>query len=230
MKKFFSFFLAIIMIISLSVSVYANPCSISDAVVRIQHEVPNAEIHVENSTIHVVVNDITIIPWLNDTFRTNQSRTTTVYSSNGGSFRDFIIPWYGNFYFTPYSQVYMNKDVVESLKLRLHEPSIFNAIVSSIASGMTSDAIAAMVYATWNIVITPGMVSFIAGIISYYATDLEYLSLKSAQDSSVSGKVYVVRGMTPDGISTYIYAPWNDNTCVTYNDYDATWYGGVFDI
>lgn len=70
----------------------------------------------------------------------------------------------------------------------------------------------------------------IGSLLAWGGSNLEYWSLKSAQDSSTSGKVYIVRGTTAEGCDSVFYSPWNDNICATYAGYDAVWYGGVYDV
>ncbi len=234
MKKIISVFLCVAIIFTFGSTAFAsnsisdNEANIMREAAEIQEEIPNAEVRVVDGVLHIVVDDYSDVPWFNAAVQS--SRTTSVVSSSGGSFREFDIPWYAPDGARPYSQVYMNKDVVDALKLQMTEPTICKWIVDQIGQGLTAAAVAALAYSVWGISITSGVVSVIASFLYWVVSNLEYWSLKSAQDSSTTGKVSVVRCLSPQGNYSYIYSAWNNNICTTYCNYDAVWYAGEYDV
>ena len=212
-------------------AVGANPeeidGSLQEAVERIQKDLPQAEIRIVGNVIHIVVDDISDVIWFNNSSRIELNRSTA-YSSIGGSFRYYNAPFYATY--IPYIHSYMNENVVEALKIQLSEPNIYAWILSAAAEGLTDAAIAIMVESVWGITIPVQVISIITTLLFYAASNLEYWSLVSAQNNSTTGKVSVVKGMSIDGYSSFIYSPWNDNTCTSYAGYDASWYEGVYDI
>ena len=124
----------------------------------------------------------------------------------------------------------MKKDVVEALKIQMLEPRFYNWVVGQLVAGVATDVIVTLAASLWGMSIRPGIVTAISSFMAWGMSNLEYWSLKSAQDASASGKVYIVRGTVPEGYDSVYYSPWNNNTCVTYAGYDADWYGGVYDV
>ena len=200
------------------------------AVEKIRAELPNATIRTKDYTIHIVVNDYSEIPWFSFSNREENSRSTSVTSSTGGSFRDFDVPWYGYLSYVPFSQVYMKKDIVDALKIKLNEPSFAAWIMEQVGQGIAYATIVSLAYSIWGKNINTAIISILASFLYWASTNIEYWSLKNAQDNSVSGKVSVVKGTTVDGYYSYIYSSWNNNTCTTYGGYDATWYAGTYDV
>lgn len=235
MKKTISFLMCIVMILTVSLPVlaaddeYVYQNNIESNVEKIREEIPDAEIRVVDNVIHIVVDDLSDVPWLN-TNTTNAARLTSVYSSTGGSFREFDLPWYAYMSFAPFSQVYMSKDVVGALMVQMNEPELFDWIVEQIGAGLTTAAISALAAELFGVTVPAGVIGVIGSFLYWVVSNLEYWSLKSAQDKSTTGKVSVVRGTTQDGMYQYIYSPWNDNICETYLGYDANWYGGEYDV
>ena len=245
-KKVFTSIISMVLVISLvgtncvfanSAITETNDCNeleqqndIYSTASKIQNEIPNAEVRVSDGIIHIVVEDLSEIPWLENTARIDPSRDTSVTSFSGGSFRYFNIPAYGYLSYTPYSQVYMTKDIVDGLKLKMTEPTICNWIRDQILAGLTVNAISALAVSVWGIEIPVGVVSVVGNLIYWVVSYMNYWSLNSAQNSSSTGKVSVVKGNVPDGYISFIYTPWNNYTCSTYLGYDATWYNGVYDL
>ena len=234
MKKWIAIILSIVLLLSFPVQAFAADTgsgemdsSLKKAVERIQKELPRAEIRTVGNTIHIVVDDISDIVWLNNASRIEINRSAES-SSIGGSFRYYNVPFYATY--IPYIHSYLNENIVEALKIQLSEPNIYAWILSAAAEGLTNAAIAIMVESVWGITIPVGVIAIITSLLFYAGSNLEYWSLVSAQNNSLTGKVSVVKGMSIDGYSSFIYSPWNNNTCTSYAGYDASWHEGVYDI
>ena len=225
--------ISMILVISLPVLAvndeYAYQSNIERNVSKIRDEIPDAEIRVVDNAIHVVVDDINDVPWFN-TNTTNVAKVTSVYSNKGGTFREFDVPWYEFPIFTPFSQVYMNKDVVDALKLQMTEPEVFDWIVEQIGLGLTTASISRLAAEMFGVTVPSRVITAIAEFLYMVVSSLEYWSLKSAQDNSSTGKVSVVRGIAQGGVYQYIYSPWNSNICDTYLGYEANWYEGEYAV
>lgn len=197
------------------------------AVSKIQEEIPDAEVRVKDNVLHIVVSDATKIPGFVSGEKA-LGETTNVTSVNGGSYRTFHVTAFATF--APYSQVYMNKAVVDSLRLFMTEPSVCQYIIDSVASGLEVHLIVELVKKDFKKAITIDMIKIIAEFGYWFQSNLEYWSLTSAQSQSSEGKASVVRGRNIDGYEQVFYYPWNGNQCPTYSAYKATWYEGVYDV
>ena len=129
-----------------------------------------------------------------------------------------------------YSQVYMNKDVVDSLKLFKSEPNIVRMILDYAAADYLAHQIVAAVYAAFGVTLNIAVVNLVCAIGVWAASNAEYWAFDAAQSQSAQGKVSVVRGLTSDGYEQYYYSPWNGNNCPTFSGYEATWFEGVYDV
>ena len=243
MKKIISILLVLAIMITLSAPALAaksitptKGSNIESTVARLQAEIPDAQIRVVNNVIHIVVDDLSEIPWLSTSSGNhsssgiNSSKVTRVVSSSGGSFRYFDIPWYCYSSYAPYSQVYMSSDVVNALRINMSNHPLASAIYGLFSSGKSYSEIVAIISAEWGYNLTPRTVQILVGVVYNVICDLEKWSLEAAYNSSSTGKVSVVRGYTPEGNESYIYSPWNDNICETYLGYSANWVEGVYDV
>ena len=234
-KKIISIFLALMMVFTVNANVLAagrsqdkiEAQSLQAEVEQLKATIPEAEIRVENNIIHVVIDDVSKIPGF-ESSSVNSSKTTSINASNGGSYRYFTVPSWDTF--GPYSQVYIPAEKVDSLIVYLTKPTIVKFIMNQIAVGIPTAAIPAMVLAAYGVSIPAGVVTFISGFLYWTGTNLEYWSLENARKMSTTGKISVVRGLSRDGHRLFIYSPWNNNTCNTYNGYNATWFGGTLDL
>lgn len=226
--------IAILLVFFLCVSTFVpgiayaeEPSDILSVVDRIQSEIPDAEIIVENDTIYVVVDDPSKIPGA-----VSMSRTTSVTSSIGGSYRNFKTTAFATFY--PTSQVYMPKSVVDALIFSYENPSKLEIVVEKALEGMSNAAIRAYLITNYGVVLSVDAIEFISECgsqaLTWLITKSECTALKAAQNSSSTGKASVVRGYTTDGYTQFYYYPWTDSQCVSFNGYDATWFGGVYDV
>ena len=243
MKKIISILLVLAIMITLSAPALAaksitptKGSNIESTVARLQAEIPDAQIRVVNNVIHIVVDDLSEIPWLttssgnHSSSEINSSKVTRVVSSSGGSFRYFDIPWSGHSSYAPYSQVYMSKDVVDALHVNMTNNKLAEYIYDLASKGYSYTKIAELVLATWDYEISPNAVKMLVTVVYKVICNLERWSLEAAQNSSTTGKVSVVRGYTPEGNDSYIYSPWNNNICETYLGYSADWREGVYDV
>ncbi len=204
-------------------AVDAEKMALQRALEQFEKDFPEADIRVVNNGIHIVVNDITDIPGMSV-----QPFTTSVTNSNGGSYRNFQVPWYETYF--PYSQVYMNREVVDATLIKMSRPDIYNWVKSQIGEGITSAAISAAAVYVWGISIPAAVVSILGSFAYNAAANLDYWSLTNAKAQSSQGKAYVVRGNTNEGVYYVFYAAWTGSSCPTYLGYEATWYAGVYDI
>ena len=115
MKNFLSFVLAITILLTATAPSFATTVAqpdmrIATAIASIKKDLPDAEITVVGDTIHIVVDDFTKVKrFINSpaSYSANAAKTTRATSIEGGSFRNFDIPWYGYLSFIPASEVYM---------------------------------------------------------------------------------------------------------------------------
>lgn len=131
MKKFTAFFLVICFLFSVILPVNAaevkettTAALIQEEATRIMTEIPGAVVRISDNVIHVAVSSPEQIP----NFVSN-ARTTSVISSTGGSYRNFIIPAFADF--SPYSQVYMSRDVTKGIEFRFDRGGLLNGACSS---------------------------------------------------------------------------------------------------
>jgi len=232
MKRITSILLSVCIILSLSTTALAAEIDSQNAeTIEIQQEVekmwqefPNAEsIRVVDGNIHIVLNSMSDLPSAMIT-----TRTTNVTSSDGGSYRDFNVPW--SYTWIPYSQVYMNKTVVDGMKLCMTEPTFAAWIADQIGQGLTTAAVSALALATFGVSVPAAVCGVIGSFLYWAGSNVDYWSLKNAQENSTTGKVNLIRGYTYDGYGSTMYIPWNDNNCPTYCGLDATWHEGVWDV
>lgn len=241
MKRLTSLALAIILCIScLPVHTNAfevnttNDVSLLRATSEIQNNIPDADITVENGTIHVVVNDISDIPGFEQ--YSNNSRSSLPVSYVGGSYRNFRNVILADYY--PYSQVYMSRSVAAAFNFYLDHPDEFYELLAQVLETATKESIKAQLrsyyleqYGSISQAQTQE-IEFIAEGIAAFTTDtiiqLAKSSFKSAYGSGQ--KVWIVRGYTDTGYHVIYYSPWTDNYVPSYNGYSADWYEGVYDI
>ena len=237
MKNFLSVVLAITILLTATAPSFATTVAqpdmrIATAIASIKKDLPDAEITVVGDTIHIVVDDFTKVKrFINSpaSYSANAAKTTRATSIEGGSFRNFDIPWYGYLSFIPASEVYMNKDLVDSILLDLNKPDIVKWIVEQSITSTVSDIVVKL-FARYGISLSVKAVNYICSFLYYIAIHLEYWSLQSAQEKSPEGKVSVVYGTLPEGVYTYIYTPWSGDVCVTSCGYPAMWYECEYDI
>lgn len=235
MRKFFAVVLAMCLIFSMTIPAFAAEIDSNRREVLLQHEVnriveeiPGAVIRVQNDVIHIAVNSPNQIPNF-----TTQSRTTSVVSSAGGSYRSFWIPFAGEF--NPYSQVFMSANVASAVAFRFDHPDLATQIIQDIVDGVSHHLIAAWVRTEEEAEDMSeeeinAIVDGLTYLVHVVVFDLEHIVFDTALNSSSTGKVEVVRGLTSNGFTQYFYYPWNNNVCATYGGYSATWFAGVYDV
>lgn len=246
MKKFTAFLLAICFLFSMILPVYAaeleeveetaTAALIQEEAARIMTAIPGAVVRIKDNAIHVAVNSPEQIP----NFVSN-ARTTSVISSTGGSYRNFIIPAFADF--SPYSQVYMSRDVTKGVEFRFDNPDAATRAIQMIADGVAYVVIATYVksaiessglnnddYETVSDEEVDQIIEGLRYLVYVGIIDLEHTVFDSALRSSTTGKVSVLRGLNINGYNQYFYYPWNDNVCSTFGGYNATWFAGIYDI
>lgn len=244
MKKLMSLALAIVLCIScLPMPANAFELNATDdaglirATAEIQRAIPDADITVENGTIHVVVNDISDIPGFEH--YSAQASSSLPTSNVGGSYRNFRNVILADFY--PYSQVYMSQEVTAAMVFYLDHPDQFYQILQDALEGATYLYIKAQlttyykqVYGDYLSDVQTREIALTASGIAEFATDsviaIAKSSFKSAANNSSTGKVSIVRGYTDTGYHITYYSAWNDNLIPTFNGYNADWYEGIFDV
>lgn len=235
MRKFFAVVLAICFVFSMTTPAFAAEIEANKKEVQLQREVnrivkeiPGAIVRVQNDIIHIAVSSPDQIP----NYESN-TRTTSVISSTGGSYRSFIVAPLADF--SPYSQVYMSQSVTMGLEYRFDNPDKATEIIQMIADGMATAAITIYVQglaAQYNMEeedVEP-IIEGLRYLVYVGFIDLEHTVFDIALRNSSTGKVSLVRGINYNGYTQYFYYPWNDNICSTYNGYDATWFAGVYDV
>ncbi len=182
-----------------------------------------------NGEYHIYVSDIHDVDILFESQINTQSvDITNVYAPDGGSYRNFGAPPYLNSSW-PYSQVYMNAKIVNSVLYYLHDSSLMEEIMEYWLMNYAADRIAAIISSTYGISIDAVMVGFFIDVLYYCGTNMQYSLLKTAKNNSSTGKVCLTR-MTENGSRFNVYTPWNSNYCPTEFGINATWYDGVFDV
>lgn len=235
MRKFFAIALALCLSFSITIPAFAaeigsnkREVQLRREVNRIVEEIPGAVVRVQDDVIHIAVSSPEQIP----NFASN-TRTTSVISSTGGSYRSFIVAPLADF--SPYSQVYMSKSVTKGLEYRFDNPDKATEIIQMIADGMATAAITIYVKSLaaeydMNEEDVEPIIDGLRYLVYVGFIDLEHTVFDIALRSSTTGKVSLVRGINYNGYTQYFYYPWNDNVCSTYNGYNATWFPGVYDV
>lgn len=236
-KRLFSILLTVVTCVSMCIPSIASEAidnrtsrntTIQDVANRIKNDLPGAEVRIANGAIHVVLNDISDLNSIITRESTGHLRSTSVYSINGGTFRNFSVP--SNAMLIPVAQVYMSKSVVTARLLQLSRPSIVDTIVSLHVADQTAPAIATYILNNFGVSVEISTIETVISLIPWLVTSLDYWSLEAAQNSSPSGKVSAMKAFTSDGYYTFYYTPWTSNYCTTYAGYDAVWYSGEYDF
>lgn len=241
MKRIISLVLSILFCFSLlAVPVSANEIhatadvNLQERSIQIQKSIPDANITIENNTIHVVVNSVLDIPG----YSTYASSSLPV-SYDGGSYRNFSNVILADYY--PYSQVYMNEKVAAAFNFYLDNPDEFRQALEKTLEHASALVIESIIRTKFEEErgkpLTDGdeqeieyIVEGLSAFVSTTIIQLAKSSFKSAYTSSNNGRVCVVRGYTADGYHVIYYSAWNDYYVPSYNAYPADWYEGIYDV
>lgn len=248
MKRFISLVLAILLSISfciplLSFQVDADEIhatadtNLQALSIQIQNSIPDANITIENNTIHVVVSSVSDIPGFMD--YSTYASSEIPQSSVGGSYRNFrnvILADYN-----PYSQVYMSQEVAAAFKFHLDHPDEFRQALEMTLENVSALVIEAYVRKAFEAErgtpLSEGdeqeLEYVVEGLSAFASTAIIQLaksSFNSAYNSSTRSRVCFVRGYTADGYHVIYYSPWDDDFVPSYNAYPADWYGGIYDV
>ena len=234
-KKAISLILALVMCLSMGSFAFADEIgsqSVYERAKEIEASIPNSEVFVIDGNLHIVVDDLADVPGFGYSIQPNSTsaKVTSVTSSQGGTFRNFDVPWSGTLDFNPYKQVYMSKDVTEAVRIMLNERDIFDKIIEGLSKGMTRAAISTMIKSLFNVTVSSSVIGVISSVLSGVIVNLPKIAFNSAYNRSTTGKVSVVWGIPREGNLEFIYSPWNNNVCKTYMGYTADWYEGEYDI
>ena len=94
----------------------------------------------------------------------------------------------------------MSNAVVEAVLTKMSRPAVYKYVIDTAATGATTSAIIAGVQAVYGITLPAVVVSTIVGLGLYISTNWDYWSLENAKNQSSTGKVWVVRGHTAEGV------------------------------
>lgn len=215
-KKIICILITTILIVSMPISVFAvtadnenkNKASLEEVIADIENTYENAEIFVENGVINVLVAE-------EDTFSPltrAADETKTIYAPEGGTWRNFIPPWY--YALTPdatkpYAKVYLPHEHCEAI-LSTPEP-VWKYIRDSFLMDMAIEAIVKAVKDRFALNLSPIVTLFLAGIAAYSAIEsMNNNAFKNAFNESSAGKV-VITYTESKGWPMNIYGSWNDN-------------------
>lgn len=236
-KKIICILITTILIVSMPISVFAvtadnenkDKASLEEVIADIENTYENAEIFVENGVINVLVTE-------EDTFSPltrAADETKTIYAPEGGTWRNFVPPWY--YALTPdatkpYAKVYLPHEHCEAI-LSTPEP-VWKLIRDSYLANKTIDTIVLLVAAKYAVDISPVVALFLAGINIY--SDIENMNnnaFKKAFNESSAGKV-VITYTESKGWPMNIYGSWNDNyvTNSPWESFKPVFYRGEVSI
>lgn len=196
---------------------------------RIENDFPSSTVRVVDGVFHIVLPDDCIYMSYVDcnvnTINSMDNRgipTTHMVAPLGGTYKSFTVPW--NATFIPLFQSFLTKDNTDALLIQKGNPSLYQFILGLIADNIASEAISLIVEDVFGIRVPVSVISTISAFIAYGVSSADYWSLINAKNNSTTGKVSVVYGMSYDGYTIYIYAPWNNTVCDSYQGYPAIWY------
>ena len=225
-KKVISLLLIFILCICLPIQCLAmegeyKEKTLEETVEEVKQMYPGCIVEVDDKdTINVLVLDPII-----------ETRSSSIYAPNGGSYRGFKPPQYvvGTGSAVPYSMIYLPAEQTAALLAAKTKSGLFEDILLWIGSN-SAKKVVSLVSAKYGILLSELGVLFLVGLGSYQVINWVDSAIL-ANAVSKSSRISITR-TTVNGWPSNVYGVWSGNyvTASPYQDWNPTFYAGAYDF
>lgn len=201
---------------------------LEETILLIKEMYPDAVVEVKDGVINVTASLPNVI----------QTRATSEYAPDGGSYRGFVKPWYvSTDSALPYSMVYLGHEQTVALQLARSDSSLVSTVITWVAGDLSASAlekVAAKIAAKYGVWLTRAGILLIVAVGTYEAISwIDQVMFNTAMHNCTLAqqKISITR-TTTNGWPTNMYFAWNSNyvSCSPYESYNPTFYKGTNDL
>lgn len=237
-KRFLSLFLALSMLMSLSLNsvAYAKENEAAAIISKGQKSVKEVASEIEKalpSGSKIIISDmgeinVFVSADLEGNSEISLATTGSTYAPNGGSYRSFQPQWYSQV--QPYSIVFLPAAQAKAFVYARNNSNLFNDVISW-AGTYAVEQIAAKILAKYGISIPAVGISFLIFVGSYAVLQKYDASMAfSAYNKSAENKICIQR-VTNQGFPVNYYFPWTGYcTPSPYGAWNPIFYPSKYDI